>query len=65
MFGSIPPLPNTPSRRDAQLKHRDDFTFTLRVILRVLYVDARQLHAFLPSGNTVTALLQLMFSILF
>jgi hypothetical protein len=25
--GAIPPLPNTPSWRNAQLKHRDNFTF--------------------------------------
>jgi hypothetical protein len=30
MRGAIPPLPNTPSRRGAQLKHRDNFIFTLR-----------------------------------
>jgi len=29
MSGDIPPLPNTPSWRDAPLKHRDNFTFTL------------------------------------
>jgi hypothetical protein len=28
MNGAIPPLPNTPSWRGAQLKHRDIFTFT-------------------------------------
>jgi hypothetical protein len=28
MSGAIPALPNTPSWRGAQLKHRDDFTFT-------------------------------------
>jgi hypothetical protein len=27
MRGAIPPLPNTPSWRGAQLKHRDNFTF--------------------------------------
>jgi hypothetical protein len=27
MNGAIPPLPNTPSWRGAQLKHRDNFTF--------------------------------------
>jgi hypothetical protein len=26
MCGAIPPLPNTPSWRGAQLKHRDTFT---------------------------------------
>jgi hypothetical protein len=29
MSGDIPPLPNTHSWRGAQLKHRDNFTFTL------------------------------------
>jgi len=28
VFSSPPPLPNTPSWRGAQLKHRDTFTFT-------------------------------------
>jgi hypothetical protein len=28
MSGAIPPLPNKPSWRGAQLKHRDNFTFT-------------------------------------
>jgi hypothetical protein len=28
MSGAIPPFPNTPSWRGAQLKHRDNFTFT-------------------------------------
>jgi hypothetical protein len=28
MSGAIPPLPNTPSWRGAQLKHTDNFTFT-------------------------------------
>jgi hypothetical protein len=27
MSGAIPPLPNKPSWRSAQLKHRDNFTF--------------------------------------
>jgi len=27
MRGAIPSLPNTPSWRGAQLKHRDNFTF--------------------------------------
>jgi hypothetical protein len=30
MSGAIPPHPNTPSLRGAQLKHRDNFTFTLQ-----------------------------------
>jgi hypothetical protein len=32
MSGAIPPLPNTPSWRGAQLKHRDNFTFTFKHI---------------------------------
>jgi hypothetical protein len=28
MSGAIPPLPNTPLWRGAQLKHRDNFTFS-------------------------------------
>jgi len=29
MSVALSPLPNAPSWRDAQLKHRDNFTFTL------------------------------------
>jgi hypothetical protein len=32
MSRAIPPLPNTPSWRGAQLKHRDNFTFTFYTI---------------------------------
>jgi hypothetical protein len=28
MHGTIPPLPNTPAWRGAELKHRDNFTIT-------------------------------------
>jgi len=31
MSGAIPPLPNMPSWRGAQLKHRDNFTVYLSV----------------------------------
>jgi hypothetical protein len=31
MHRAVPPLPHTPSWRGAQLKHRDNFTFTLYV----------------------------------
>jgi hypothetical protein len=34
MCGTVPPLRNTPSCRDAQLKHRDNFTFTSVVFAR-------------------------------
>jgi hypothetical protein len=33
MSSAIPPLPNTPSWRRAQLKQRDNFTFTFNIIL--------------------------------
>jgi hypothetical protein len=35
--GAIPPLPNTPSWCGAQLKHRDNFTFTFITLLLSLY----------------------------
>jgi hypothetical protein len=41
MSEAIPPLPNTPSWRGAQLKHRDNFNFTFTftfTFLRTLYV---------------------------
>jgi hypothetical protein len=34
MRGAIPPLPNTPSWRGAQLKHRDKLTFTFYIKLQ-------------------------------
>jgi hypothetical protein len=33
MSGVIPPLPNTPPRHGDQLKHRDNFTFYLYLLL--------------------------------
>jgi hypothetical protein len=36
MSGAIPPLPNKPSWRGAQLKHRDNFTFTFIVCFFIL-----------------------------
>jgi hypothetical protein len=35
MHGAIPPLPNTPSWRGAQLKHRDNFTYAHVYLLEV------------------------------
>jgi hypothetical protein len=32
MSGTIPPLPNTPPWRGAQLKHKNKFTFYLREV---------------------------------
>jgi hypothetical protein len=34
MSGDIPPLPNTPSWRGVQLKHRDNFIFTYTWVRR-------------------------------
>jgi hypothetical protein len=33
MRGAIPPFPNTPSWRGAELKHGDNFTFTLLLLI--------------------------------
>jgi len=35
MRGAIPPLPNTPSWRGSQLKHRDKFTCTTFTYMKV------------------------------
>jgi hypothetical protein len=32
MHGDITPLPSTPSWRGAQLKHRDNFTFSFFIV---------------------------------
>jgi hypothetical protein len=40
MSGAIPPLPYTPSWRGAQLKHRENFTFTF-----FLYVNSILHHS--------------------
>jgi hypothetical protein len=32
MRGAVPPLPNMPLSRGAQLKHRGNFTFTFYVV---------------------------------
>jgi hypothetical protein len=35
MNEALPPLPNTPSWRGAELKHRDNFTFSLCIFVCV------------------------------
>jgi hypothetical protein len=47
MSGAIPPLPNTPSCRGAQLKHRDNFTFTSAQI----YIIVKMTRPNLPSSH--------------
>jgi hypothetical protein len=44
MSGAIPPLPDTPSQRDAQLKHRDNFTFTIWEDELVLDIELLLIH---------------------
>jgi hypothetical protein len=50
MSGAIPPLPNTPSWRGAQLKHRDSFTFTStsRVMKNII---SHNIYSTLPDSN--------------
>jgi hypothetical protein len=36
MSGAIPPLPNMPSRRGTQLKHRDNFNFAFIIIIIII-----------------------------
>jgi len=38
MSGAISPFPNTPSWRGAQLKHRDNFTFTFTIYTSIAQV---------------------------
>jgi hypothetical protein len=52
MLGAIPPLPNTPLWRDAQLKHRDNFTCTLVVMLLYVPVYEYSEISILRSGST-------------
>jgi hypothetical protein len=48
MRGPIPPLPNTPSWRGAQLKRRDNFTFTFSVgeLYEAVECPSRKRHVF-------------------
>jgi len=45
MSGAIPPLPSMPPWRGAQLKHRDNFTFTFYtpVVIIICVVEAASL----------------------
>jgi hypothetical protein len=36
MCEAMPPLPNTPSWRGSQSKHRNNFTFTLRLTVMII-----------------------------
>jgi hypothetical protein len=45
MHASLPPLPSMPSWHGAQLKHRDNFTFNMYVILRGWRDTVLKVHA--------------------
>jgi hypothetical protein len=59
MSRAIPPIPNTPPWRGAQLKHRDNFNFTFTFYRPYALVGttcsntARGMQAFLPFYDTV------------
>jgi hypothetical protein len=64
MNGAIPPLPSTPSWRGAQLKHRDNFTFTFTLlavfiimILFCILLTRREHVVFSPFTSVPTFLL--------
>jgi uncharacterized Tic20 family protein len=38
MSGAVPPLPNTPSWRDIQLKNRNNFTIIVIIIIVVIII---------------------------
>jgi hypothetical protein len=48
MSRSIPPLPNTPSWRGAQLRHGDNLTFTLHLIIIIIIIIIIQLCGHRP-----------------
>jgi hypothetical protein len=50
MCGAISPLPNAPSWRGTQLKHRENFTFTLPLYLP-LHLKCNYYVAFIKFGS--------------
>jgi hypothetical protein len=68
MNGAIPPLPNTPSWRGAQLKHRDNFTFIICCSVGTLQPGgAEYLHITIIKQRNMSLVLylQVEFSFLF
>jgi hypothetical protein len=45
MRGAIPPLSHKPSWRDAQLKHRDNFTFYTLILPKHKVKNTRVIHS--------------------
>jgi hypothetical protein len=42
MSGAIPPLPDSPSWRGAQLKHSDNFTFTFTFTIDFMQLNVEK-----------------------
>jgi hypothetical protein len=53
MLGAIIPLPNTPSWRGAQSKHRDNFTFALHLCVCVCFKHIPTACLLLNTGRFV------------
>jgi hypothetical protein len=41
MSGAVPPFPNTPSWRGAQLKRRDNFTYNFTLFIYLNYIKSK------------------------
>jgi hypothetical protein len=54
MSGAIPPLPQYTSWRGAQLKHRDNFTFTFYLGRGIVPTEGLYLHGITQHGNANT-----------
>jgi hypothetical protein len=59
MSGAIPPLPNTPSRRGAQLKHRANFVIELSCMVFEVgnpkYLSSQVIIFYTPLNFMLTA----------
>jgi hypothetical protein len=62
MIGAIPPLPNTPLWRGAQLKHRDNFTSTIMIQRRKYLIISVQ---FRENPGNVRVLYQVTDTVVF
>jgi len=57
MCGAIPPLPNKPSWCSAQLKHRDNFTFTFYPYITVSCSWHMKMESFLKKYRNMLSFL--------